>query len=166
MDDIVAVLEALDLAHVQRVILVGDPNQLPPIGVGRPFADFVSYLETTTDQTSDGAPLGNALARLTVEVRAATADTGSSDALRLASWFTREPQPVDADRVLSDLELGSSFSDLDLAFWSTPDELQTELMKAFQRHLQLKDFGDIAGFNASLGINDQRLVPFWRPKGI
>ena len=165
MDDIVAVLEALDLAHVQRVILVGDPNQLPPIGVGRPFADFVSYLETTTDQTSDGAPLGNALARLTVEVRAATADTGSSDALRLASWFTREPQPVDADRVLSDLELGSSFSDLDLAFWSTPDELQTELMKAFQRHLQLQDFGDITGFNASLGINDQGFVPFGAPEG-
>ena len=37
MDDIAAVLEALDLAHVQRVILVGDPNQLPPIGVGRPL---------------------------------------------------------------------------------------------------------------------------------
>ena len=123
MDDLVAVFEALDLAHVERVILVGDPNQLPPIGVGRPFSDLVCYLETTCEQTRDGTPLGNALARLTVEVRAATADVGSSDALRLASWFTREPQPVDADRVMSDLELGSSFSDLDLAFWSTPDEL-------------------------------------------
>ena len=35
MDDLVTILEALDLAHVQRLILVGDPNQLPPIG-GRP----------------------------------------------------------------------------------------------------------------------------------
>lgn len=42
MDDLVAVLEALDLAHVQRLILVGDPDQLPPIGVGCPFADLVS----------------------------------------------------------------------------------------------------------------------------
>lgn len=165
MDDIVAVLEALDLAHVQRVILVGDPNQLPPIGVGRPFADFVSYLESTSEQTSNGLPLGNALARLTVEVRAATANTGSSDALRLASWFTREPQPVDADRVLSDLELGSSFGDLDLAFWNTPDELQTELMRAFQRHLQLKDSSDTTGFNASLGIDDRGWVPFDDPEG-
>ena len=165
MDDFVAVLEALDLAHVQRVILVGDPNQLPPIGVGRPFADFVSYLETSSEQTGDGAPLGNALARLTVEVRAVSADAGSSDALRLASWFTREPQPVDADRVLSDLELDSSFSDLDLAYWNSPDELQTELMKAFERHLQLQDSGDAVGFNASLGIDDQGLVPFDSPEG-
>ena len=35
IDDLFAVLMALDLAHVQRLILVGDPNQLPPIGVGR-----------------------------------------------------------------------------------------------------------------------------------
>ncbi len=165
MDDIVAVLEALDLAHVQRVILVGDPNQLPPIGVGRPFADFVSYLETTTEQASDDTLLGNALARLTIEVRAATVDAGSSDALRLASWFTREPQPVDADRVLSDLELGSSFSDLDLAFWNTPDELRAELMAAFQRHLQLQDSSDVAGFNASLEIDAQRRVSFGTPEG-
>ena len=82
MDDLVAVLEALDLAHVQRVILVGDPNQLPPIGVGRPFADLVSYLETTDAKVDDGSPLGNALARLSVEVRAAAAATASaSDAL-------------------------------------------------------------------------------------
>jgi ATP-dependent exoDNAse (exonuclease V) alpha subunit len=116
MDDLVAVLEALDLAHVQRVILVGDPNQLPPIGVGRPFADLVSYLETTDAQADDGSPLGNALARLSVEVRAAAAASSSaSDALRLASWFTREQQPVDADRVLSDLELGEKFNDLEIA---------------------------------------------------
>ena len=165
MDDLVAVFVALDLAHVERVILVGDPNQLPPIGVGRPFSDLVCYLETTCEQTRDGTSLGNALARLTVEVRAATADTGSSDALRLASWFTREPQPVDADRVMSDLELGSSFSDLDLAFWSTPDDLHKELMNAFQRHLGLRDPGDTTGFNASLGIDDRGWVCFEAPEG-
>ena len=32
MDDLYAVLRALDLGHVARLILVGDPNQLPPIG--------------------------------------------------------------------------------------------------------------------------------------
>lgn len=46
LDDLYAVLMALDLAHVQRLILVGDPNQLPPIGVGRPFADLVAHLDT------------------------------------------------------------------------------------------------------------------------
>lgn len=166
MDDLVAVLEALDLAHVQRVILVGDPNQLPPIGVGRPFADLVSYLETTDAKGDDGSPLGNALARLSVEVRAAaSASSTTSDALRLASWFTREQQPVDADRVLSDLELGEKFNDLEIALWKTPDELRAQLLVAFQRHLGLSGPSDVAGFDKALGLDDRGWVPFDAPEG-
>lgn len=109
MDDLFAVLEALDLGHVERLILVGDPNQLPPIGVGRPFADLIGVLD---EPANDDEVAGReALARLTVEVR--TALGGPSDALRLAAWFTNEPQPKDADRVLSDLDLGENFNDLE-----------------------------------------------------
>ncbi len=165
MDDLVAVLEALDLAHVQRLILVGDPNQLPPIGVGRPFADLVSYLETTDAQSDDNSPLGHALARLTVEVRAAAAASAASDALRLASWFTREQQPVDADRVLSDRELGEKFNDLEIVFWKTPDELRAQLLQSFQKHLGLKNGSDVAGFDTSLGLDDRGWVPFDAPEG-
>ncbi|RAI71188.1 hypothetical protein DOZ80_04895 [Pseudomonas fluorescens] len=165
MDDLVAVLEALDLAHVQRLILVGDPNQLPPIGVGRPFADLVTYLETTGAKADDGTPLGYALARLSVEVRAATATNDASDALRLASWFTREPQPVDADRVLSDIELGSSFNDLELVFWKTPNDLRTKLLGAFCQHLDLRNGCDVAGFDKALGLDDRGWVPFDAPEG-
>src|SRR5690606_9030884 len=107
MDDLLAVLLTLDLGHVQRLILVGDPNQLPPIGVGRPFADLVAHL----DAAGEDEPVHGALARLTVEMRTGTEDR--SDTLRLASWYTREQQPVDADRVLSDLELGGTFHDLE-----------------------------------------------------
>ena len=166
MDDLVAVLEALDLAHVQRIILVGDPNQLPPIGVGRPFADLVSYLETTDAKAEDGSPLGHALARLSVEVRAAAAASSSaSDALRLASWFTREQQPVDADRVLSDLELGEKFNDLEIALWKTPDDLRAQILAAFQRHLGLSGPSDVAGFDRALGLDDKGWVPFDAPEG-
>jgi hypothetical protein len=165
MDDLVAVLEALDLAHVQRLILVGDPNQLPPIGVGRPFADLVSHLETTNAKADDDSALGHALARLSVEVRAVAAASVASDALRLASWFTREPQPVDADRVLSDLELGETFNDLELVFWKTPEELRAQLLKVFQRHLGLRGASDVAGFDKSLGLDERGWVPFDSPEG-
>jgi len=163
--DLVAVLEALDLAHVQRLILVGDPNQLPPIGVGRPFADLVSYLETTDAQGDDGTPLGSALARLSVEVRAAASTSAASDALRLASWFTREQQPVDADRVLSGLELGEKFNDLELVYWKNPDDLRVQLLQAFQRHLGLVNGADVAGFDGSVGLDERGWVPFDAPEG-
>lgn len=164
MDDLVAVLEALDLAHVQRLILVGDPNQLPPIGVGRPFADFVTFLETATHIGEDGTDLKGALARLDEEVRA-VAGGDVSDALRLASWFTRESQVVDADRVLSDLELGKPFNDLELMFWKTSEDLRERLLDAFQKHLGLKNSSDVAGFDLSIGLNEKGWVPFDSPDG-
>jgi ATP-dependent exoDNAse (exonuclease V) alpha subunit len=165
LDDLAAVLEALDLVHVRRVILVGDPNQLPPIGTGRPFADLALFLENT-EVVENEVPLRDALARLTVEVRTAVAADAPSDTLRLASWFTKEPQPVDADRVLSDLEVGAAFNDLEILFWKSPEELQARLSEAFQKHLGLNDARDIAGFDRSLGIVDERRwVPFDAPDG-
>ncbi|MFT3912600.1 MAG: ATP-dependent RecD-like DNA helicase [Anaeromyxobacteraceae bacterium] len=42
-----AVLRAVDphASHFRRLILVGDENQLPPIGYGKPFADIVDSLK-------------------------------------------------------------------------------------------------------------------------
>lgn len=164
MDDLLAVLEALDLAHVQRVILVGDPNQLPPIGVGRPFADFVASLEHSAESSEEAArKLAGALGRLTVEVRATAG--APSDTLKLASWFTREPQPVNADEVLSELELGAGFNDLELCFWKTEDDLHRRFLEQFEKHLGLSGPGDIEGFNRRLGINEKGFVPSERPDG-
>ena len=164
MDDLSAVLEALNLGHVQRIILVGDPNQLPPIGVGRPFADLVASLEESADSNDDGVRnLADALARLTVEVRATAG--GPSDTLRLASWFTRDPQPVDADRVLSDLERGIPFNDLEVVFWKTPEELHERLLEQFQKHLGLSGTDDLDGFNRALGFSKDGMIPFDAPEG-
>ena len=162
--DLCAVLKALDLAHVERLILVGDPNQLPPIGVGRPFADFVGHLDAAVgDEDAKRQQLLKALGRLTVEVRANVDDPSApSDTLRLASWFTREQQPVDADRVLSDLEFGGVFNDLEVCFWKSPGELHQRLLEQFGKHL---GGSDVASFNAAVGLNSDGWVPFENPDG-
>jgi ATP-dependent exoDNAse (exonuclease V) alpha subunit len=154
LDDLAAVLLALDLAHVQRVILVGDPNQLPPIGIGRPFADLVAHL----DAVEKDKPASSALARLTIELR--TSAGGPSDALRLASWYTREPQPVDADRVLSDMELGEKFNDLSIVYWRTPEELHARIGEQLVERLGLSNPSDVVGFNRALGLTPEGWVPF------
>jgi hypothetical protein len=162
MDDLYAVLQALDLGHVERLILVGDPNQLPPIGVGRPFADLLGVLDEPSSEAERIA--AEVRARLTVEVR--TALGGPSDALRLAAWFTNEPQPKDADRVLSDLELGEYFNDLEIVTWKTPEELRLRIGEQLQKApLALTSSSDIAGFDQALGLTKEGWIPFDDPDG-
>jgi hypothetical protein len=155
IDDLFALLMALDLGHVQRLILVGDPNQLPPIGVGRPFADLVAHLDAALSDRK------GALARLTVELR--TVAGGPSDSLKLASWYTREPQPVDADRVLSDLELANPFNDLTIRFWETADDLHRGVQDEFRTRLHVTD---ARAFNAALGLTEQGWTPFDDHNGV
>jgi hypothetical protein len=104
--------------------------------------------------------LGGALARLTVELRTTQGDP--SDTLRLASWYTREPQPVDADRILSDLEMKKEdFNDLEVHFWRSPDELRACLEDRLVKLFGLKGAADIEGFNVkALGLTPEGWVPF------
>lgn len=161
MDSLYALLCALDLGHVHRLILVGDPNQLPPIGVGRPFADLVAMLD---DAQEKGDPVGGALARLTTELRT-RAGGSSSDALRLAAWYTREAQTVDADSVLGTLEQDGSFNDLEIRLWSTPDELRATLDELLRSELGLDAPDDVAGFNRALGLTREGWVPWGDHRG-
>lgn len=162
MDDLWAVLSALDLGHVERLVLVGDPNQLPPIGVGRPFADLVGVLDEPATESEQAA--ADVRARLTVEVR--TALGGPSDALRLAAWFTNEPQAKDADRVLGDLELGNPFNDLEIVTWKTPEELRARVEEQLQAQLGLTSPTDIDGFDRALGLYEKGWIPFDDPDGV
>jgi ATP-dependent exoDNAse (exonuclease V) alpha subunit len=155
MNDLLAVLNTLDLTHVTRIILVGDPNQLPPIGVGRPFADLVGHFRVLKESADDKERLvGNALVELTVEVRTILGDKGAitSDALRLARLFAAGALPVDADSVLSELGRGE-LNDVSAFFWSTPEQLQSQMLQALMVQLGLKNSQDVAGFNQALGLN-------------
>jgi hypothetical protein len=172
MDDLYAVLQALDLTHIQRVILVGDPNQLPPIGVGRPFADLITWL--TSLRASEAAAerqFSEALARLSVEVRSVrSASTKNaderSDTLCLASWFTDSPPSGQSEQALSRVCLGEPLNDLEVVYWSTTEQLRERLLAQFQKHLHIKSATDVAGFNKSFGFADEGWIKRNDPDGI
>lgn len=174
-DHLAAVLKALDLGHVQRVILVGDPSQLPPIGVGRPFADLVAHLDACRESANPLiANRCGALARLTVELR--TQGDNASDVLRLASWYTSDPQPVDADAVLAELALpddegdagpraGGSGSDLRVVHWTDADDLHRVLLDEMAASLDMAGPQDGDGFAGALGLTSEGWVPYGDHRG-
>ncbi|MXW79961.1 MAG: AAA family ATPase [Gemmatimonadetes bacterium] len=139
-------------AGVKRLILVGDPAQLPPIGAGRPFADLVAHLDpadVSEDEDLDDREIRRgALARLKHEVRAVQGQ--QSDTLRLARWFTGDELSPDAESIFVDMvERKAQLTDLDIRFWSDARSLQEGIAGALRDHLQIADQDDLEAFNRS-----------------
>lgn len=106
-------LRALDLNEVKRLILVGDPNQLPPIGPGRPFVDLLSWLEAEDDRRHCIAELEERVRHEDIESRA----------LLLADGYLRGTPPAGDDELLASVARGESDGDLAARFYANPAEL-------------------------------------------
>ena len=149
-----ALFRAIDLNSVQRLILVGDPNQLPPIGPGRPFVDIIAWLEADAER-------GQCIARLTERARHEDED---SRALRLADGYLRESPPAGDDELLASVARGESAGDLEVHFWKDHVELYSALRSRMRELLPLASDDDYRGFNASLGIDrkEWQLAERWQ----
>lgn len=88
-----ALIMSLDLKFINRIILIGDPYQLPPIGPGRAFSDLCHYLNCDDAD----ANLKSAITYLRTVVR--TIASGDSDVLTLASWFSGNKPEKFADEI-------------------------------------------------------------------
>jgi ATP-dependent exoDNAse (exonuclease V) alpha subunit len=97
-EQLAATLKAV--TGVERLILVGDPRQLPPIGSGRPFVDIVARLEP--DYAEGRFPrVSRGYAELTIRRR----QTGRSrDDLLLAERFSGQTPGAGADEVWDRVE--------------------------------------------------------------
>ena len=149
-DDLYALLQALDMGYVQRIILVGDPYQLPPIGAGRPFADLCAHIELLEENDED-YPAVKCLARLKEVVR--TVEGENSDTLTLASWYSGMKPPKNADAIFSKLGNNDLMNDLKIKCWQDEEELISKMNEVLIDVLKLKDENDYQTLNAFLGIN-------------
>lgn len=151
-EDMLAAVLSTFTGSVRRLILVGDPAQLPPIGPGRPFADLVAHLDPITDfddeDPDEVAARRAALARLRHEVR--NFQGAASDTLRLANHFTGDSR-IDGEDILVDLATGKPLNDLDLRYWTTSQELHEHIVDVLRAHLNVER-GDTASFNRSFGM--------------
>jgi hypothetical protein len=107
----------LDAIHApDRLVLVGDPRQLPPIGAGRPFVDLITRLtrEAAVPAFPRTVP---SYAELTVLRRQAGQ---VRDDLMLAAWFAGDEIPEGFEEVWQRLRAGSLMETLGAVPWGAP----------------------------------------------
>lgn len=146
IDLLAALFRAVDLNQARRLILVGDPNQLPPIGPGRPFMDLIGWLNADESRS-------RCVARLMERARQEDVESRS---LRLADSYLQDAPPAGDDELLAEVALGKQGGDLEVHFWKERSDLDRLLRDRMTSLLSLKSAEDYAGFNGSLGISDER----------
>lgn len=147
-EQLTALLDATQ--GVARLILVGDPRQLPPIGAGRPYVDIVEYLKPGNVE-SLFPRVAPSYAELTVTMRQqGQADNVRTDLL-LANAFSGRPQDAGADEVWHTLAAAES-PYVKLVRWNEPEQLQARLLEEMVSELkELDSIDDQVGFEESIG---------------
>lgn len=148
------------LGPVDRIILVGDYRQLPPIGTGRPFVDIVEQLKPATFEKENirSAP---AYAELR-QIRRQTQQGDKRWDVALSKCFGDEPtrEDIETFQMLASSEVVSNH--IRLVKWYESDDFRkkfqeiletelgldkNELSKSFNRTIGAKDSGDYQYFN-------------------
>jgi hypothetical protein len=141
-----SLIEALSGVH--RLILVGDPRQLPPIGAGRPFVDIIAKL-TPTNIEESFPRVGPSFAELTVPRRQGS---GERDDLQLAAWYGGSSTAPGEDQVFEILSGKRNGNNIRFIQWETPDELEQLLPGILAKELSFSsDLEEWQSFAKSLG---------------
>ncbi len=151
MDLLGVLFRALDLNKVNRLILVGDPNQLPPIGPGRPLVDIIAWLEADEERKK-------CFARLEVQTRCEEHDGDEyrpSLALQLADGYLRDDTSPGDDEMISRVAREDVGGDLEVRYWRDAAQLEEQLAASMKKHLPIKDETKVyIPFNVSLGFTE------------
>lgn len=135
------------LKGVERLIFVGDPHQLPPIGVGRPFVDIVSEMAPKDiDYRFPKVSVG--YAELTIQRRQKGA---VRDDIQLAEWFSGTPLSPGEDEVIDNIFSGIKNPYVNFKKWETQDQFRMVLIDTICEELGLSSDNDIRGFDLSVG---------------
>ena len=159
-DQLAALLDAIE--GVDRLVLVGDPRQLPPIGAGKPFVDICRQL-APPEQPPLFPRLANGYAELTVIGR--QRGSGRGDVL-LARQFGGEPLDPGADEVWDALVEGT-LDHVRAVRWAGPSVVEQTLVTEITSGLQLSGPDDEFGFEQSLGGSPYEAnVYFWAAREV
>ncbi len=121
IDLLATLFRAIDFNGVRRLVLMGDPNQLPPIGPGRPFSDLITWFDRDDARRKR-------LIRLTLRGRF---ESATSLGLRLSDGYTDGEALVDDDAPLSQIARNElEGQDVAVRFWSDAADLHRQVDEA------------------------------------
>ena len=135
-----ALLRAIDWQQVRRLILVGDPGQLPPIGRGRLFADIIKWLASEYP-----ANLGRLQSNLRLLLN--RINKRGSAIMTLSELFVVDDEDksgggtdtatrADQEQLIEKIHAGGPVDhDLDVIFWEEPERLATTLIEAIEARM-------------------------------
>ncbi|MCI8383845.1 MAG: AAA family ATPase [Clostridia bacterium] len=140
-----ALLEAI--SHAKRIIFVGDPNQLPPIGAGRPFVDLVDLLKEGVPKNAN-PKVGNCYGELQI-VRRQQDEKERLD-INLARYFTRTSEIEDEDNILATI-MKNENKNIEIQTWKTSEELENKLLEVVAKEIGMEEIEDKVTFDQKLG---------------
>lgn len=156
-DQLAATIDAI--AGVERLILVGDYRQLPPIGAGRPFFDIVRYLKEQNSSKMDKPTPGYAELKI---IRRQSTDVNEStfvtrDDILLSRWFGGSSSNPSDDEIWNRLFDGTA-NRIKAIEWESDSDLQeklyqeiTETTESIARELDPENENPENYFEISLG---------------
>ncbi|MEK6280409.1 MAG: AAA family ATPase [Acidobacteriota bacterium] len=144
-----ALFRAVDTNAFKRLIFVGDPFQLPPIGPGRPFVDMLQWM-------SEEHPECIAELKTCMRVTQTTSGVSFSKGLELAGGYRDESGPGD-DAILSDLVKAGEIADVRISFWNDHADLMDQIGDVLKSQFGIVG-DDVEAFDRSLGIDTEWLA--------
>lgn len=151
-----ALMEAL--AKAKRIIFVGDPNQLPPIGTGRPFVDLVKKLsENIPEYIFPRVGKGFGHLQTTRRQRGVKGEVRFD--VELSNWYKSDNVELDED-IFTRLQTNDTNGHVTFKQWTTNEELEKLIFETIKEELKLNDIDDIEHFNLSLGSTEKNARGF------
>jgi hypothetical protein len=142
-----ALIQTLGKGKAQRVIFVGDPNQLPPIGAGRPFVDLVNHLKVDIPAFPR---VGKSYGELTITRRQQNEDGTERFDTMLAEWYTNNDAELDSE-IFALLQANQCGKNISFKTWTTVEELEQLVLSTVAEEAGMSGVDDVDGFDLSIG---------------
>lgn len=131
---------AINWHTVQRIIFVGDPNQLPPIGYAKIFADIIEWLPEENkgelkenlrqrENKLEGKGTGIlSLASIFIQTKVTDEDLNETG--------TRKAYRTDLLKRIQELDFSDDLKDIQIHFWDTEKELNNLMFQTLVKDLE------------------------------